>query len=325
MTRSPRSTEGGADPDTPAPRPLDPALAQTRQSPSRHGWTGAGHTAADQPAGTIFAMDHCSVVFGGLTAVNDVSFMVERGELVGLIGPNGAGKTTIFNLITGVYSPTAGRIVFDGRQIAGPREPRRFDFLRTRSRRSGITAMGKRDIARTGICRTFQNIRLFGGLTVLENVLIATNFRRPESLAAATFRSAYYYETEAAARDTAMGLLAALKLESYADLVSKNLPYGAQRRLEIARALGARPQLLLLDEPAAGMNPQESHELMEMIRWVRETFGLTILLIEHDMKVVMGVCERVLVLVNGALLADDSPERIRANPRVVAAYLGEPD
>ncbi|MCA1595616.1 MAG: ATP-binding cassette domain-containing protein [Chloroflexi bacterium] len=307
-----------------------------------------------EPRGAAsLSLQNVSVVFGGLSAVQDVSFTLAPGALTGLIGPNGAGKTTIFNLATGVYRPTSGRITFAGRQIAGPAlsarsgaagegssvavaappDPSVFEppvstglpssdpssveapGVEPRRARERMMSLSRQEIARAGICRTFQNIRLFNGLTVLENVLVATNLRRQQSLAAAMLRTKQYYAAEQAARDAAQDLLRAMKLDSFAGMLARGLPYGAQRRLEIARALATQPRLLLLDEPAAGMNPQESADLVEMIRWVRGAFDITILLIEHDMKVVMGICERILVLENGALIADGKPEEIRMSER----------
>ena len=243
-----------------------------------------------------------SEVFGGLKAVADFNFYINPGELVGLIGPNGAGKTTAFNLFTGVYQPTTGTIVFNGRSIVG---------------------LKPYQITQMGIARTFQNIRLFSELTVLDNVKIAYHSRVKYSLAEAVCRVGRYFGEEEKIYAESMGLLKIFKLEQVAGEVAKNLPYGAQRRLEIARALATHPKLLLLDEPAAGMNPQETQELMDMIRWIRKEFDLTILLIEHDMSLVMGICERIYVLEYGTVIADGSPEEIKSNPEVIKAYLGE--
>ncbi|MBO2519618.1 MULTISPECIES: ABC transporter ATP-binding protein [Limnochorda] len=242
------------------------------------------------------------MTFGGLRAVNDVSLSLRQGELVGLIGPNGAGKTTVFNMITGHYKPTRGRIWFAGQEITGLAPNR-------------ITALG--------IARTFQNIRLFKGMTVLENVLVAHHVRLQASLWSALFRLPAYTREEEAMRQQAMELLREVGLEGFADAEASSLPYGLQRRLEIARALATRPRLLLLDEPAAGMNPEETRDLTAFIGRIRERFGLTILLIEHDMKLVMGICERIHVLDHGVTIAEGSPEAIRTHPRVIEAYLGE--
>ena len=226
---------------------------------------------------------------------------IDTGELVGLIGPNGAGKTTAFNMITGVYTPTEGTIHFDGNLVNGKKS---FQ----------VTQMG--------MARTFQNIRLFADLSVLDNVKIAMNMHIKYNLPEAILRVKKYFQQEDEVTRRAMDLLKLFHLDGHADDLAKNLPYGAQRRLEIARALATEPKLLLLDEPAAGMNPQETKELMEMIRWIRDNFHIAILLIEHDMGLVMGVCERIYVLEYGFCIASGTPDEIRKNKRVIKAYLG---
>ncbi|WP_295163574.1 ABC transporter ATP-binding protein [Selenomonas sp. F0473] len=242
-----------------------------------------------------------SMVFGGLSAVSDLNLYIRAGELVGLIGPNGAGKTTAFNLFTGVYRPTTGDITLRGKSIVG---------------------LAPYQITARGIARTFQNIRLFGELTVLDNVKIAYHSHMNYGFLEAVLRVGRYRSEERKLEEEAMRLLEIFRLSDSAAEKAKNLPYGAQRRLEIARALAAQPALLLLDEPAAGMNPQETQELMEMIRWVRREFGITILLIEHDMALVMGICERIYVLEYGTVIASGAPAEIRSNPEVIRAYLG---
>lgn len=249
----------------------------------------------------LLRTENVSEVFGGLKAVTDFNIHLDRGELVGLIGPNGAGKTTAFNMLTGVYQPTTGTITFEGKSIVG---------------------LKPYQVTQRGIARTFQNIRLFLELTVLENVKIAFHYHVKYSVLEAVFRVGRYFKEEEEIDKEAHQLLKIFHLDDKANEVAKNLPYGAQRRLEIARALAAKPKLLLLDEPAAGMNPQETKELMEMIRWIRQEFGLTILLIEHDMSLVMGICERIYVLEYGEIIAEGTPAEIKENPEVIRAYLG---
>lgn len=252
-------------------------------------------------AEVLLKAENVSEVFGGLKAVSDFNFYINKGELVGLIGPNGAGKTTAFNMITGVYEPTTGTIDFDGKSIVG---------------------LKPYQITQRGIARTFQNIRLFSELSVLDNVKIAYHSHVKYTVAEAVIRLGRYFREEKEIEEKSMALLKIFKLDDKAHEMAKNLPYGAQRRLEIARALAAQPKLLLLDEPAAGMNPQETHELMEMIRWIRKEFGLTVLLIEHDMSLVMGICERIYVLEYGRIIAKGTPDEIKQNPEVIRAYLG---
>ena len=250
----------------------------------------------------LLRAENVSEVFGGLKAVYDFNIYINQGELIGLIGPNGAGKTTAFNLITGVYKPTTGEITFNGESIVG---------------------LKPYQITQRGITRTFQNIRLFSELSVLDNVKIAYHCHVKYGLAESVMRIGRYFNEEEEIETESLKLLKIFKLEEHAQEMAKNLPYGAQRRLEIARALAAKPKLLLLDEPAAGMNPQETHELMEMIQWIRQQFGLTVLLIEHDMSLVMGICERIYVLEYGIIIASGTPAEIQNNPEVIRAYLGE--
>ena len=240
-------------------------------------------------------------VFGGLRAVSDFDMTVPRGGLYGLIGTNGAGKTTVFNMITGLYAPTEGQILFQGQELSGAAPYR---------------------ITRMGIARTFQNIRLFQGLTVLDNVRIAFHTHSGYNLVEAISRLGRFGRQERALTERAQDLLAVFGLQDRQLELAKNLPYGEQRRLEIARALATQPQLLLLDEPAAGMNPTESETLMGLIRFVREEFALTILLIEHQMRVVMGICEWITVMDFGQVIARGTPEEIRTNENVIVAYLG---
>lgn len=251
---------------------------------------------------TLLKANQLSKVFGGLKAVSSFDVEINDGELIGLIGPNGAGKTTAFNLLTGVYEPTTGDIVFDGKSVVG---------------------LKPFQITQRGIARTFQNIRLFSELSVLDNVKIAYHFHVKYGLLESVLRIGRYHNEEEEIEQKAIKFLDVFKLTHKKDEIAKNLPYGEQRRLEIARALAAQPKLLLLDEPAAGMNPQETQELMDMIRWIRKEFNLTILLIEHDMSLVMGVCERIYVLEYGSIIAHGTPQEIKNNPRVIEAYLGE--
>ncbi|MDR0877894.1 MAG: ABC transporter ATP-binding protein [Treponema sp.] len=239
--------------------------------------------------------------FGGLTAVSDFNITVENDEIVGLIGPNGAGKTTIFNMITGVYTPTKGQILIDGKNITGKQA-------------HAITG--------AGIARTFQNIRLFHGMTVLENLLVACNLREKPNLAESVLHLPGYIVKEKKAREFALELLESVGLLDNAGDNAVSLPYGKQRRLEIVRALATGPKILLLDEPAAGMNPQESYELMDFIVAIRNKFNISVLLIEHHMQVVMGICTRLYVLDYGITIAEGTPAEIQKNQKVIDAYLG---
>ena len=251
--------------------------------------------------------------FGGLTAVSNVNMEIEKGELVGLIGPNGAGKTTVFNLLTGVYVPSSGSILLEKEDS-------------TKEQGKKIIELGglkPYNVTKQGLARTFQNIRLFKDLTVLDNVRIAMHHNIHYGMLTSFFRFNKFYSEEQQMLAEAENLLEIFHLKEKKDELTKNLPYGEQRHLEIARALATRPSLLLLDEPAAGMNPKETAALTELIKWIRKEFDLTILLIEHDMSLVMKICERIYVLDYGMLIASGKPEEIRSNKRVIEAYLGE--
>ena len=242
------------------------------------------------------------ISFGGLRAVNEFDISVEKGQLYGLIGPNGAGKTMIFNLLTGVYQPDEGAILLDGVNLTGKKTT---------------------EICKAGIARTFQNIRLFGELPVIDNVKVGLHNHYPYSTFEGIVRLSRYFKVEREMNEKAMELLKVFGMEEYADYKAENLPYGQQRKLEIARAMATEPKLLLLDEPAAGMNPNETKELMDTILFVRDHFDMTILLIEHDMKLVSGICEKLTVLNFGEVLAQGDTQEVLNNPEVITAYLGE--
>ncbi len=250
----------------------------------------------------VLEANKLGIDFGGLTAVNNFDIKIGKNDIYGLIGPNGAGKTTVFNLLTKVYTPTRGTVVLNGKDTKD---------------------MNTVDVNKAGIARTFQNIRLFSNMTVLDNVLIGLHNSISYSTLEGIFKFPRYLKQEKEMEEKALDLLKIFNLDSFADVIASSLPYGAQRRLEIARALATNPCLLLLDEPAAGMNPTETEELMNTIRFIRDKFNIAILLIEHDMKLVMGVCEKITVLNFGQVLTTGTPDEVKNNPEVIKAYLGD--
>ncbi|MYR05319.1 ATP-binding cassette domain-containing protein [Gordonia sp. SID5947] len=295
--------EAVADPSATAivdPAAIDPDLADPEAVAEAVAPQRDIATATGEP---LLEVSGLTVEFGGLAALDDVTFDIKRGEILGLIGPNGAGKTTCFNAITGVYRPTRGTVVFDGAPLGKIKQHK---------------------ITRRGIARTFQNVRLWGEMTALENVCVGTDARHKTSVVGGIFRTPRHYREERDAVDRGMALLEFVGIGPRAAEKASNLPYGDQRRLEIARAMATEPKLLCLDEPAAGFNPSEKTALMGLIQKIRDD-GYTVLLIEHDMRLVMGVTDRIVVLEFGRKIADGTPREVRDNPAVVAAYLGVPD